>query len=251
MTRIPEKLHNPDLRFFLIREDQKLPLEMKWNSENNYPFFHSRLLQHLKRGGNYGIACGFGNLIVLDFDDAEFYNTLSDKLPLTFAVQSASKRTYHMYYYLDGEMFSKKGIDKDGKRVCDIQADRSGVVGPNSNIARRYYDVRSNNPIATITIPELTKILPFTPRKRRAFTGTSTPQPEKVEKVIKLLAEVGIERTLGRHFRCPFHEMSGTGNLYVMDTGSLYCFHEQKYWNDIEEFIMQHLEHKEKKYGEN
>jgi len=35
---IPKQLQNKDFRFILVKPKAKLPLEIKWTTENNYPF---------------------------------------------------------------------------------------------------------------------------------------------------------------------------------------------------------------------
>ena len=87
--KVPKQLQDPDFRFFLIGNNSKLPIEKSWNKLNCYPFFHEKLIAHK---GNYGIVCGRGSLIVIDFDCREFYNTVAHKLPPTFTVLSASKQ---------------------------------------------------------------------------------------------------------------------------------------------------------------
>ncbi len=239
---IPRQLKDPAFRFYLVIRNSKIPLEYAWNSRNNYPFFHSRLEEHILRKGNYGVCTGYGNLIVIDFDSRDFYNKLIIKgiLPPTFTVLSAGKRLPHMYYILDGEMFKKRGIDINGERVCDIQAARCGVMGPGSIIGKRFYEISINTDIEKIDLKTLEKAFGFKPEKPTVWNGKTTPQPEKVETTIKILLRHNIQRTNTTLFKCPFHSMSGKGNLNVMPDGKIHCFHESKTWGDIHQFIDQY-----------
>src|SRR3990167_11187329 len=78
---IPLQLQNPELRFYLIGTNSKLPLEKSWNKDNCFFYKHTKLLGHQ---GNYGVATGYSNLIVIDFDDKEYHEQMKSKMPKTF-----------------------------------------------------------------------------------------------------------------------------------------------------------------------
>lgn len=196
LNKIPEQLRNTENKFYLIKKNSKIPSEKRWNSDNNYCFFETKLLNHLLNGGNYGVVCGYGNLIVLDFDNETFWKKIKDYLPETFVVRTASKKLYHYYYRLKGKMFSKVGIDRCKKcgcsesfrkrfftgkktfkgqkvysyknvckkcggvvvRVCDIQGLGSGVVGPGSSIEGSFYSVWNDKPIKEVSVSFLENV---------------------------------------------------------------------------------------------
>jgi hypothetical protein len=240
MLKIPRQLRKSEIRFYLIGPNSKTPIQKNWNIEggNNYCYYDRLLLEHLKRGGNYGVVTGLGTMIVLDFDDIAYYNQVADKLPPTFTVRSASKRMPHLYYWLvGGPMFRKTGVDIDGKRVLDIQAEGSGVVAPNSSVNRKFYSMENSLDIAEIELQKLQEIFKFkaeepTDRELRNHTQND----EAVTVTTEILKFHGINRTGPLLYECPFHEMQGKGNLHVMPDGNLYCFHEQRTWN-IHQFI--------------
>jgi hypothetical protein len=233
-TMIPKQLQNPEFRFYLIRENSKLPMECKWNSTNNYPFFHSKLLQHLRKGGNYGVCTGFGNLIVADYDDALYYETVRAKqvLPETFEVLSAGKHLPHQYFILTEPIFNKGFVDdKLKRRLCDIQGMGFGVTGPGSCIDHKYYQVRRDNPIAAINLSQLKAAFGYVIKNKSTATKAYADLADaELEKIAKELIRIGIQRTNTLTFGCPFHEMKGKGNLTLMPSGNLYCFHEMKFW---------------------
>ena len=62
------------------------------------------------------------------------------------------------------------------------------------------------------------------------------PQPFKVKKVLDLFKKLGIPRVKDHHFKCPFHKMNGSGNLFVNDSGGCYCFHCMRRFKDADDF---------------
>ena len=150
---IPQQLRDSRIRFYLIGSNSKIPIEAAWNKTGNYHYDDPKLLRHM---GNYGVVCGLGGVIVLDFDDKEYHEGMKHLLPETFVVITAGKQLPHYYYFLEGnEMFKKIGVNnREGKRVCDIQALGSGVVAPGSRYKERFY---TPNCIAiqTITLAQL------------------------------------------------------------------------------------------------
>lgn len=227
---LPWQLQRMSLRFYLARD--KLPIEKEWTTNNNYIYFHEKLVNHT---GNYGVVCGYGNLIVLDFDNITYYESVATKLPKTFTVLTAKKRYPHMYYFLDSNdtMFKKTAVRNDkGITLMDIQAKGSGVIGPGSKINDRIYAVAENIPIANITCRLLEQLFRVSLVIPITYHDKFNENPGEVLKAHKILSLLGIEtNNNGKTYRCPFHIMEGTGNLAVMPSGRLYCFHEQKMFN--------------------
>lgn len=238
-VKIPFQLRNADYRFYLVRKETKLPLEKAWNTVNNYPYFHTKIQNHLKKGGNYGVVCGIGGLLVIDFDDRSYYNKMieSGMLPPTFTVLSAGKRLPHLYYHYKGSEFQKIGVDECGVRVCDIQSFKCGVVAPNSSAGGRYYDIDNYHPISEITLLQLKKAFNITSLKSvRHFSGSIKEQEGEIKETINHLISLGLERKKNTHFKCFKHPMSGGGNLHVMPDGRIHCFHCQHTWHTREDF---------------
>lgn len=227
MVKLPTQLRVPELRFCLINADTKIPFEKDWSGAKNYAYDSSVLSQHK---GNYGIVCGKGNLVVLDFDDSIYHESVKSKLPETFVVTTAGKRLPHYYYFLDGDMFKKIGINQNNVRVCDIQAMGSQVVGPGSSYNRRYYEPNDEE-IAHINLQKLKEVFGdvFTKylhqmKPIRSFEGV-TPNFEKKDLALGALKVCKVDIYVEGNMRCPFHGMNGKGNLSILDTGLIYCFH--------------------------
>ena len=80
---VPPSLQNMSFRFCLV--NGKIPIEKDWQNSNNYPYNHPKLCLHQNRG-NYGVLGGYGNLLILDFDNIEAQEESLPQLPPTFSV---------------------------------------------------------------------------------------------------------------------------------------------------------------------
>lgn len=257
---IPIQLQDPNLRFYLVRQNEKLPVEKRWTTLNNYCFFDEKLEEHVKSGGNYGVVTGFGGLIGFDFDDSEYHDSIKHLLPKTFTVRTASSRMFHYYYYLKGEMINKIGIDAcpecknvmsgsrcntchkkvDAVRYLDIQAANVGLVAPGSKIDRKFYEVYDDVPINDICYEQLQSLFHLGQRVRaetKLFLDVKKEDPVEVKKSVQLLKALNMIQTKEYHFQCPFHPMHGQGNLHVHEDGHLFCFHCRGWWADSTHFL--------------
>jgi hypothetical protein len=233
--KLPEQLCDTSFRFYLIGTESKIPCESLWTTKNNYHFFDPKLLNHQ---GNYGVATGHGNLIVLDFDSKPYYDSVKSKLPKTFTVLSAGRQLPHLYYILTDKMIKKTNIKDDKDNVLlDIQAQGSGVVGPGSFISRRFYSVKDNLPIAEITVAQLKEVFHIQEKYKNDSVAAPGPDKEQHQFVVDGLLRLGIKRKKGTLFECPFHDSSKGANLNVMPNGFIYCFHEVKCWHTLHQFI--------------
>lgn len=235
--KIPVQLMNDTFRFFLVGNNAKRPIQKCWNTSNSHMFFEDTFLNHLKQGGNAGICTGYGSLIVIDFDDIRYQRLKEPLLPKTFTVKTALKGLHHLYYILDDPMIKKVGIGLE-HRLADIQAGKDGIIIPPSSINDKCYNVVEDRNIAHITCKTLNAVFgikDFKVSRRRKFKELE-PQPEKIQAAIDLFKKLGIPRTKNRHFQCPFHKMNGTGNLFVMSSGGIYCFHCLDYWGGVDDF---------------
>ena len=134
-------------------------------------------------------------------------------------------------------MFKKIGIDVSGKRVCDIQAAGSGVIGPGSTYNRKYYSVMYDDPIATIEIEKLVELFHIQPKIPKKYTGkTAEDSPVAVKQALKVLTHLKVDRGSERHFKCPFHASESGKCLHLFENGGLYCFHCTRRWTDVQEF---------------
>ena len=151
----------------------------------------------------------------------------------------------------------------------DIQAARSGVVGPGSIIGicscghassqHKYsqksctvcecyrfrqvstvcYDIEKDLPICPIELAYLQQLFKFSPNRRSGGGHSHAENPKEVSEVIDGLKTLGVKQVGATHFKCPFHQMhGGTGNLVIMPSARLYCFHEELSWS-FEDFAVE------------
>jgi len=160
MSSIPEKLKNTNFRFVLIQNGKKFPFEKKWQSENNYPFYHKKLIKHLKlRNGNYGVVCGYGNLLVIDCDTKMLEKTVENNLPDTFKVRTGSGGS-HFYFTVDDFYKPIRLLDDGNKNVGDIQWEGKQVVGPTSlHPNSNKYEIENNSNIKNISSEDIKDVL--------------------------------------------------------------------------------------------
>jgi len=128
---IPRELQRPEFRFLLIPRGSKAPCEKAWTTTNNYRFDDPKLIAWLARGGNYGVCCGFGELVGIDADDPVISEIFEQHFGPTFRVRSGSGRGFHDYAIVHG-MREKQLFELDGKHLGEAQYLGQQLVGPGS-----------------------------------------------------------------------------------------------------------------------
>ena len=163
MIEIPTRLKVPTFRFILLKAGTKIPFEKEWQSKNNYAFDDTKLLDHLNKGGNYGIVTGYGNLLIIDAD-TDIINKIVKEggIDNTFTVSSRPGR-YHYYYIADGFDGTKPldAGDKDNdKNLGHIKWVGGQVVAPGSihPESHKPYELVNDIPIAAITSDKIHEV---------------------------------------------------------------------------------------------
>lgn len=155
MVKIPQRLREKDFRFVKIKEKEKAPFEEDWTGKNNYKHNKEDFEKHLKGGGNYGVACGHGDLVVIDCDEEEVEEAVKEHLPDTFTVETGGGG-HHFYYVcedLDKPIRLKE--EKMGD-LGDVQYKGKQVVGPNStHPSGNKYEVVNDLEIAAVKAEEI------------------------------------------------------------------------------------------------
>lgn len=133
MIQIPKILQKKEYRFITINQ-KKEPIQVKWNTINNYRYDDPFLTTQLKQNINYGILSKYGDLCILDFDDKQTYYDLEPKLPKTLLV--GTNRGFHVYLKVM-DFPSQKIKNEEGKPVLEIfgissKGTAQFVVAPNS-----------------------------------------------------------------------------------------------------------------------
>lgn len=161
---IPDRLQKKQFRFIKIISKTKKPKEEGWTDTINYKYTEPEFKEYLKENEAYGIACGFGNLAVLD-EDHESVGELIEKsnLPKTFVAKTGSGHRH--FYYIIPDMEKKiilENFMSDGKEIHrgEIQWQGQQVLGPGSiHPSGAYYEILEDNDIATIHQEDILKAL--------------------------------------------------------------------------------------------
>lgn len=149
---IPNQLQDSKIRFCLLKEKTKIPFEKDWQNKG-YKFNDDKLLKHIENGGNYGVIGGKGNLRIIDIDNKEEAEKLSQFLN-TFTIETGNKGR-HFYIYSD---YEKNHVFKNN--LGELRADNYQVAGPNSiHPNGNKYNIINNIEIINIKGEDLIKIL--------------------------------------------------------------------------------------------
>jgi len=153
---IPNQLKEEmGVKYILLKPKDKLPMENNWQKDNAYTATDPRLIEHINSGGNYGVRCG-GGLIVMDADTPEFEKIVREKLPVTFEVKTS--KGIHFYYFCMG--FDKKKVLKNGDtHLGEIQSTGTFVVGANSIHPTGAIYTPNDIPIFSLEQKEVDKVL--------------------------------------------------------------------------------------------
>lgn len=239
VVEIPDALRNDEFAFVLVKAHDKKAIEVGWTTKI-HRYNDPILLEHLTKGGNYGVLCGHKNLLVVDFDSQEVQNEVCLKLPETFTVLTGSGKLHKYFRCGDGISFSVN--DSDNNRLADIQwkgkqVIAPGSVHPNGNI----YTIYDAHPIANIELGELKALFSkwkVDDAEKPKKSGVWIPVKTKVGSVADLIkARLPISRILSSYgisvdknpTQCPLHTSKG-GKCLSFDDGKglWHCFHCNK-----------------------
>lgn len=197
VIEIPERLKDANFRFVLVGDinpktketDRKFAFEKGWQNENNYPYDHSKLLNHIEKENNYGVIGGHGDLIIIDADTMDVKETVENNLPKTFKVMSGKRNPPGFHYYFRCKKFGGKIVlfgdktcpdcqtineaknkeckkckreftSEDVNHLGEIQSDRTYVVGPNCiHKNGNIYQIIDDLPIVEIMPSEIRSVL--------------------------------------------------------------------------------------------
>ena len=184
---------------------------------------------------------GGKNLLIVDFDNVEIQNQLSDKLPETFTVKTG-RGLLHKYFF-SNEKKGFKIFDENKKTLIDVQGEGKQVVGPNSiHPNGNKYEVINDKNIAFINYEELqTLIIPYdksTKRETKIERPTEFNHNDFLDliqnkiKICDVLKSFGIN-TNKNPTTCFLHDSKG-GKCLSFDEKVAHCFHcqiDNEGWN--------------------
>lgn len=148
---IPLQLKN--CKFCRVQKESKKPIEKEWTKR---PYTYQEIIEFVPKE-NYGVLCGFENLIVIDCDDRILAGTIQNKFPETFTVKTGGDG-YHFYFFVE-QGLEKKIILYDFKNnyhLGEIQTWGQQVVGPNSiHPNKKKYEVIIDKEIQNIPLSKI------------------------------------------------------------------------------------------------
>ncbi len=183
---IPQQLKKEGFRFILLKPKEKIPFEMDWQNTKNYRFDDNTLLEHINKGGNYGVVGGFGQLRILDIDNKELAQKIKDKLK-TLTIKTGTEGLH--FYFISNYENNHVLIEEKGElRAKAYQVVGSGCTHPNGN----KYVVDVDEEIEHLSGDEILKIIKPYMRKEITETKTTTQRDEtrsakEIREVIKLI----------------------------------------------------------------
>jgi hypothetical protein len=236
---IPKQLLQKGFRFIKVNED-KSPLEKEWTTKNNYTHDSGELQAFIDKYKRYGVVTGYNGLVVIDFDSEAVQEDVLQKLPKTFSVKTAGKGLLHLYYIVKNpKSFKILNLNKD--TLADIQGEGKQVIGPNTQMNNREYQVVNNVPIAKTTMSVIENRLKHWIELSKVRENIG-PDPDKECQLIKerillpeLLSNHGVD--ISRNpTSCPFHSSKG-GRCFSFNDNVWHCFHCEESGN-IFHFLM-------------
>jgi len=226
---IPKQLK--DLKFCRIKKGTKKPFEKDWT---NKPYSYEDISKF--KGENYGVLCGYDNLIVIDFDNKELQEKLLNNLPETFTVKTGGG-LFHLYYFTNNTK-SFKIFDEKLNTLSDIQGEGKQVVGANSiHPNGKKYEVIKDVPIAFLDYSEIkANLLPhdkkpkkIEDKKKPELTNDFIDECKSNIKISDVISLMGID-TSKNPTECPFHSSKG-GKCLGFQEDVAHCFHRDESWN--------------------
>jgi P4 family phage/plasmid primase-like protien len=219
LKRIYERIKETGLttrRFLLVKPREKDPVMPKGMYDKLYDIQDTKLIEHIKRGGNYGIAAIGDGLVMVESDGPPLTAVLKEALPRTFTVLSGGSKNPHFYFIVEDlpkEILTEDkrmkaiplyyGVETgaDGRtslaHIGMVKIKNSYCVGPGSiHPSGGLYEIQDDVPIARIKWGELiTAISTFTRENIDKAMQSAGEDAKKEKKMLKEL-EIPIERVL-------------------------------------------------------
>lgn len=216
----------PQLRYVLVANKEKRPVETEWT---NKPKTAEEIKSWLEKGGNYGVLCGHQGVCVIDCDTKELEDKIQNKLPPTFKVRTGSGGAH--YYYFCYDIDKKIVIQKNGKHYGELQSTGTQVVAPGSiHPNGNEYTPENDFNIASITREELeAAIIEYMqPEEQCKAIREYEPNKEGISG-IKLTNIINTERFTQRKKELygsnPWHGSNGGQNFWInTEKNVAYCF---------------------------
>lgn len=224
----------------LLEKGGKKPFQMEWQNKT-IEYDNPELLEHIAKGGNYGVmGGGQANLIIIDFDNEELQNEICPKLVKTFTVKTGSGKLHK--YFMSDKHESFKIFDEQMNTLADIQGEGKQVVGAGSiHPNGTKYEIYMDEEVAFLPYAEICALLkPHDKKpKKEEVKKNDRPKVELEDNFLdKIKSEVSIEDVLSSFgidtglnpCACPMHDSKG-GKCLGFNNETAHCFHCDGSWN--------------------
>lgn len=226
---IPPKLNNPTLRFCRVTKGSKKPFEQNWT---NKPYTSKEIMRF--KDENYGILCGYGDLVVIDSDNPKLQRWVEQNLPKTYRVKTGSGGR-HNYFFVPN--IKKKIIlydleSEEEEHLGEVQTWGSQVVGPGSiHPNGNSYEEENNCGIAKITAEELySKLFKFIKQFKECDENATFERKSDSEidslNVLDIWGQGELKKHNNEYYgEHPIHGSSGGMNFWINPSKNLWhCF---------------------------
>lgn len=144
----------------------KIALLKGWNTNGNFKYNDTRLINYLNEDRGYGIRLGKyvdTYFYAIDIDDITFYDEIKHDIPNTRIVKSGSGEGLHILFFCDEQIENYKNSyeTKEGKKErFSIRGEGRYIVGENSpHISGNKYEVFKDTTITKISKSIIEKII--------------------------------------------------------------------------------------------
>ena len=171
------------------------------------------MLKHIQGGGNYGIATGFGNVVVIDSDHPRTQECVEEFLPKTLQV-TTGKGTHNFFFCADLKDKIILNNDDMGRHYGEVQTVGQQVVGAGSTHPNGHlYKLKHDADIQTVT-EEQVKVALSQLMKRPKITISK----EETDLDLHMSDVIGTSSLTPRE-----HEHHGKHPVHGSDSGFNFC----------------------------
>jgi len=134
-------------------EFYKVRGEIYRREPSNYPVNHSKVKEHLEKGGNIGYLLGSDKIYVLDWDTKEHLDAILSILGDTLVIETT--KGYHFFFRCNEDIY-KTVLEKESIHFGEILGiGQQVLIPPSVHPSGKEYKILKNNSIAEITKDKL------------------------------------------------------------------------------------------------
>lgn len=224
---IPKELQKEIFRFIKVKPQSKQPIEKEWTEKSNYKYNNPELLEHIEKGGNYGILGGYGDLTIIDADCKEIEKAIEEHLPPTLKVRTGGGGI-HYYYYCPDLKQPIRLTSKNAGDLGDVQSYGKQCVAPNCiHPNGKIYEIEAHEEIKEILAEQIRFALrEFTEKPRLEFKASVEGKAVKDLTMGKVVDLANLKQHGEEYYGAnPIHGSKGGMNFWVNPSKDVWhCF---------------------------